>query len=116
MIPIEEVHTIFDLWIDKTSSPYFTSNEKDLFIRGGIREFLNKYFNPHTSTHKLERFNYDLDDVEELVPLPIILKTDVNGRVTRADIEAELDPNRTYAYILNIGYFRCNMNINIVCC
>lgn len=103
MILVEDLHRVFDLWIDKTSSPYFTSNEKDLFINNAVREWLNKYFNPNTSSHQLEKFQYDLSDVEELVPMPITLDSTSNGLVTRKSIEANLNEGRSYSYILRVG-------------
>ena len=101
MILVEELHRLFDLIVDKTASPYFTSNEKDDFLNRGIMALVNKYFNP-TPSHLMEATSIDVTDLMELIPTPIILSSSSVGDVTFTDIDTALS-DRKFMYILNIA-------------
>ena len=66
MILIEDVHTLFDLWIDKTGSPYYTSTEKDFFIWRALIHYVTNHFNEQPA-HMSERTIRDSEDLSELI-------------------------------------------------
>lgn len=98
MILIESAHTLFDLWFDKTGSPYYTSDEKDLFIKQGVYHFINKHFN-EGKTHVAERTIRDVEDLDELI-YPFSARTDSQGRLYDSVSETALN-GREIMYVLN---------------
>lgn len=98
MIEIEEVHKVFDLWIDKTQSPYFTSDEKDVFIQRALYNLINKHF-MEAPTHLMERTIRDVEDFSDLV-VELNAQTDVQGRLTDAVTNTALN-GRDIMYVLN---------------
>lgn len=99
MIAIEEIHRLFDIIVDKTASPYFTSGEKDQFINAGIRALVQKYFNPSQS-HLMESTSIDVEDLQELI-VPLKLTSDASGNILKSDIETGISSE--YYYILNVA-------------
>lgn len=99
MILIDDLHKIFDLWIDKVGAPYFTSDQKDDFINRAAIHFINQYFkNP--STHVMEDTHVDLEDVHTLVNEVEVL-TDNQGRVFFTNINSNLPTGKEWMYFLN---------------
>ena len=99
MILVEDLHEIFDLWLDKVDAPYFTSNQRDKFLQRASIQFLNQYFkNP--SSHVLEDTHVDLEDVHSLV-YPVRLISDEQGRVNFTDINGGLPTGKEWMYFLN---------------
>ena len=101
MILIEDVHKVFDLWIDKTQSPYFTSDEKDIFIQRALYNLINKYF-IESPSHVAERTMRDVEDLSELL-VEVSAKTDSTGRLTDAVTQAALG-DRPIMYVMNASY------------
>lgn len=98
MILIQDVHKVFDLWVDKVQSPYFTSDEKDTFIQRGLYNLINKYF-MEAPTHMMERTMRDVEDFSELI-VELDAKTDATGRLTDAVTQTALS-GRSIMYVLN---------------
>jgi hypothetical protein len=99
MISIEYAHKVFDLWIDKTSSPYLTSDEKDIFINRGITEFVNDHFDTK-NPHRPEATIRDAEELTELIEPVTGVQTNAQGRLSTPDIEAALG-GREYDYLLS---------------
>ena len=98
MILIEDAHKVFDLWIDKTQSPYFTSGEKDTFLQRAMINLINKKFNPAAS-HVMERTIRDVEDISDLIE-EVTAKTDAVGRLYDSIVTTALS-GREVMYILN---------------
>lgn len=94
MIRIEELHQVFDLWIDKVGAPYFTSGQKDMFLRKASIQFVNKFFkNP--SLHTQEETYIDTEDLHPLI-YNVPLRTNTSGEVFYTDINNNLPKNWMY--------------------
>ena len=101
MILIEKIHEIFDLWIDKTGSSYYTSDQKDLFIQRGVVQYVNQYLkNP--SSHVLEETHVDTEDVHTLIH-SVELVSDAKGLVTFDSINSELPTNKNWMYFMSVA-------------
>lgn len=98
MVLIEYAHRLFDLWFDKTGSPYYTSDEKDIFINRGLYSFINKHFNESPS-QLMERTIRDSDDLSELI-VPVTTTTNVNGEIVYSDLSVAMN-GREILHILN---------------
>jgi len=98
MILIEDLHQLFDLVIDNVSSPYFTSSQKDEFLRRGIQNYLNKYFNRQPDGHNAETTSNDVANIEDLIE-GVELLTNNQGELLFVDIEAALGNRKVFRYL-----------------
>jgi len=107
---IQEMHTLFDLIIDKTGSPYFTSNEKDFYLQRAEVTYVNGFFNPvGDSKRNAEATSVDVELLE-----PIISETFVQspstGKLTFASINSSLTAGtQELMYVLGVSR---NFNLN----
>lgn len=97
---IKEMHTWFDLVIDKEGSPYYTSNEKDLFLQRSQIDYVNNFFGNPTSKHVADRTDKDSSRLGDLVE-SVVVRSDVNGKVSDDSINTDLITD--YMYILNVA-------------
>ena len=101
MIAIEKIHSLFDLWIDKVGSPYFTSSQKDLFIQRGVVHFVNQYLkNP--SSHVLEDTHVDTEDVYPLIQA-VTVASNEKGEISFSDINDLLPLDKEWMYFMSVG-------------
>lgn len=101
MILVENLHSYFDLWVDKTGSPYFTSSQKDQFLQRAAVQFVNQYLkNP--SSHILEDTHVDTEDVHTLIERVEITSQD-NGRINFSDLNDALPTDKEWMYFLAVG-------------
>lgn len=99
MVKIEYAHKIFDLWVDKTASPYFTSDEKDIFLNRGIVEFINDHFDTK-NPHRAEASIRDVEELTELIEFVENIRTNAEGKLFTTEIQSALD-GREYDYLLS---------------
>ena len=102
---IEDAHRLFNLWIDKTSSPYFSSNDIDSFLNQAIKEFVNDNFDTKP-IHRAEATIRDVEELRELIVHVDRLRTNTSGVITDAQINSAIDvavnqTGREFDYILN---------------
>lgn len=103
MVPIVDIHKLFDLIIDKIASPYLESDEKDKFINMGIRAYVQEFFNPIPNhAHMAERRDVDIELISELIE-PATVDTSATGEVPHSSINAALPVGRKFMYILNVA-------------
>lgn len=101
MILVQDLHSYFDLWVDKTGSPYFTSEQKDQFLQRAAVHFVNQYLkNP--SSHVLEDTHVDTEDVHTLIQT-VEITSQADGRVNFSDLNAALPTGKEWMYFLAVG-------------
>lgn len=101
MILVEQIHELFDLWQDKVGAPYFTSDQKDLFIQRASVQFVNQYLkNP--SSHVLEETHVDTEDVNTLMHQANVSSL-ADGRITFVQINAALPTGKSWMYFMSAG-------------
>ena len=100
---IQEMYSLFDLIIDKTGSPYFTSNQKDLFFQRAEVTYVNGFFNPTgTSKHNAEATSVDEELIGNLMS-EVFTKNFSTGKLPFATIEANLPGSGSLMYILGVS-------------
>lgn len=98
---IEDAHRLFNLWIDKTSSPFFSSDDIDSFLNQAIKEFINDHFDGK-SPHRAEATIRDVEELRELMVPVSGIRTDTVGKITDTVINTAITPsNRKFDYILS---------------
>ena len=101
---IDDAHKLFNLWIDKTASPYFTDDEIDLFLNRAIVEFVNDHFDTK-APHRAEASIRDVEELRELIEIVDDVRTDSNGKIKDTEINKSLkgtgDTDREFSYILS---------------
>ena len=100
---IDDAHKLFNLWIDKTASPYFTDDEIDFFLNRAIVEFVNDHFDTK-APHRAEASIRDVEELRELIEIVDDLRTDSNGKVEDTKINDSLKEglvDRKFSYILS---------------
>jgi len=101
---IQEMHTLFDLVIDKTGSPYFTSDEKDEYLQRAEVTYVNGFFNP-TGQSKRNAEATSIDE-ELLNPLmsEVFVQNPSTGKLTFASINAAITSgSQELMYILGVS-------------
>jgi len=101
MIKIEELHNVFDLWIDKTSSPYFTSDQKDTFIQKAVDHFINNFFKNNVD-HVMERSSVDVEDLHTLINV-VNVPVESDGRMLMTEVNSKLPIGKEWTYILRVS-------------
>lgn len=100
---IDDAHELFNLWIDKTSSPYFEDSEIDLFLNRSIIEFINDHFDTKP-VHRAEASIRDVEELRQLIEVVDDLRTDSNGKIKDSEINDSLKDgsvDREFSYILS---------------
>tara|TARA_R100000995_G_scaffold70727_2_gene39343 strand:- start:22685 stop:23350 length:666 start_codon:yes stop_codon:yes gene_type:complete len=101
---IDDAHKLFNLWIDKTASPYFTDDEIDLFLNRAIVEFVNDHFDTKP-VHRAEASIRDVEELRELIEIVDDVRTDSNGKIKDTEINESLTgagaTDREFSYILS---------------
>ena len=93
-------HKYFDLITDKVGSPYFTSDEKDLFIQRGQVDYVNQFFDNVTNKYNAEQHSYDIERIYPLI-YEVEVMSDQDGKLYYEDINAQL-PNQSFMYVLGV--------------
>lgn len=106
---IQEMHNWFDILQDKYQSPYFTDDEKDIFLNIAQLEYINSFIDDGEGINdSVERNSFIFTSFSPLVySIKNGLSMDSNGNVTIANITTELNllsgDTSPYLYILNCG-------------
>ena len=97
---IQEMHDWFDLVMDKVGEPYFTDDEKDLFLNEAQINFVRQFFDIVFDKYNAERSNYDAEMLAPLI-FPVFVQTTTTGQLLFSDLDAAVDTS--WMYILNVA-------------
>ena len=103
---IKQWHDWFDYLIDKTGSPYYTSDEKDLLFNRAIISYVTRFLDDNIRSDRAEA---SVNDTEELATLIYQLDAPVgvDGKVLYQDLkndyEARFGEIRDLMYVLNVA-------------
>lgn len=97
---ILEMHRRFDLIIDKTGNPYFTSNEKDSFLQRGEIDAVNSFFGNPKDRYEAEQSDKDVGRIRSLIE-EIETTSDYLGRILDTTVNDLLSTE--VMYYLNIA-------------
>lgn len=98
MILIETLQALFDLVVDNVGSPYFTSNQKDIFLQRAQQNLLNQYFNKMSKGHMAEATSNDSDSISGLIQ-EVILQTNAQGELLESAISTALNGREKFRYL-----------------
>jgi len=103
-----EMRDLFDLIQDKQQSPYFTDDEKNLFLQRAVIEYVNSLLPDNQGGEvNLERDSIVFENIRPLV-FHITTSMNSDGFVSIGDITSELisvsHPDADMMYLMSVGY------------
>lgn len=87
---ISEVHRRFDVFVDKTADPYFSREERDLYLNQAARMYLQAQFKA-SGESPFEVTMPEAENVNEVI-VAVYASTDVNGKLLYSVINAAIPP------------------------
>lgn len=106
---ISEMHTYFDLLLDKTGDPYFTASEKDSFISQAALEYVKRML--PSNEGGVVNFEFDqiiFSNIDTLVFETSGLSPTSLGRISRSSIQTALNTasgsTDPFIFVLNVSW------------
>ena len=100
---IQEMTEWFDIIQDKFDSPYFTDEEKELFLNRSQKDFINSYVKSMQGVSVIEYPHQFTEMFQTLIEADIPVAVDVDGAIPLSSIEGQLSNNTGVLHVMNVA-------------